>query len=94
MVNYYAVYHVGRLDARQKLDQVLLSVGNKCQLLEKTETTAVRNVMLEEHGRFCLFVDCLQPLMVSYASYITLPSSQLLLFVHLHTIVCIYRKPF
>jgi len=59
-----SVFGVGRLDARQKLDQVLLSVGNKCQLLENAEVTAVRNVMLEEHGRFCFFVDCLQPLLV------------------------------
>jgi len=54
----------GRLDARQKLEQILLSVGNKCQLLESAEVTAVRTVMLEEHGRFCFFVDCLQPLLV------------------------------
>lgn len=53
----------GRLDARQKLDQILLSVGNKCQLLENAEVTAVRGVMLEEHARFCFFVQCLQPLM-------------------------------
>lgn len=60
----YAVYREGRSDARQKLDQVLLSVGNKCQLLENAEVTAVRSVMLEEHTRFCFFVECLQPLMV------------------------------
>jgi len=58
------VFDEGRLDARQKLDQILLSVGNKYQLLESAEVTAVRNVMLEEHGRFCCFVDCLQPLLV------------------------------
>ena len=60
-----AVPHVGRLDARQKLDQILLSVSSKCQLLENSEMTAVRNVMLEEHARFCFFVECLQPLMVN-----------------------------
>jgi len=52
------------LDARQKLDQILLSVGNKCQLLENAEVTAVRCVMLEEHARFCFFVECMKPLMV------------------------------
>jgi len=60
----YAAFDVGRLDVRQKLDQILLSLGNKCQLLENAEVTAVRSVMLEEHSRFCFFVECLQPLMV------------------------------
>jgi len=58
------VYGAGRLEARQKLDQITLSVSNKCELLENAEMTAVRTVMLEEHARFCFFVECLQPLMV------------------------------
>ena len=58
---------LGRLDARQKLDQILLSVSNKCQLLENAEMTAVRCVMLEEHARFCIFVDCMKPLMACVA---------------------------
>jgi len=60
----HSVCDAGRLDARQKLDQILLSVGNKCQLLENAEVTAVRSIMLEEHARFCFFVQSLQPLMV------------------------------
>ena len=60
----FIVCCVGRLDARQKLDQILLSVSNKCQLLENAEMTAVRSVMLEEHARFCFFVECMKPLMV------------------------------
>jgi len=55
---------IGRLDARQKLDQIVLSVSNKCQLLENAELTAVRCVMLDEHARFCFFVDAMKPLMV------------------------------
>ena len=66
------MFDVGRVDARQKLDQIQLSVGNKCQLLENAEVTAVRNVMLEEHGRFCFFVECLQPLMVRCTGHLVI----------------------
>jgi len=61
---------VGRLDARQKLDQIVLSVSNKCQLLENAEVTAVRCVMLEDHARFCFFVDCMKPLMVCVTNWL------------------------
>jgi len=61
---------VGRLDARQKLDQIVLSVSNKCQLLENAEVTAVRCVMLEDHARFCFFVDCMKPLLVCVTNWL------------------------
>eukprot|EP00079_Xenopus_tropicalis_P039541 XP_017953312.1 PREDICTED: MTSS1-like protein [Xenopus tropicalis] len=56
----------GKDDARVQLDSVLQDVNDKYLLLEETEKKAVYRALVEERGRFCMFVSFLKPVLVSY----------------------------
>ncbi|XP_021359521.1 metastasis suppressor protein 1-like isoform X4 [Mizuhopecten yessoensis] len=51
----------GKNDMQIKLDSAMQDVNDKYLLLEETEKTAVRNALIEERGRFCIFIGCLRP---------------------------------
>ena len=50
---------------QNKLDSALSDVNDKYILLEETEKNAVRQALIEERSRFCLFISCLKPVVVS-----------------------------
>lgn len=51
----------GKSDMQNKLDHAMKEVTDKYMLLEEAEKTAVRTALIEERGRFCLFISCLRP---------------------------------
>ncbi|XP_033754842.1 protein MTSS 1-like isoform X3 [Pecten maximus] len=51
----------GKSDMQIKLDSAMQDVNDKYLLLEETEKNAVRTALIEERGRFCLFISCLRP---------------------------------
>ncbi|XP_063169258.1 protein MTSS 2 isoform X2 [Candoia aspera] len=51
----------GKGDLQPQLDSALQDVNDMHLLLEETEKQAVRKALIEERGRFCTFVRCLQP---------------------------------
>ncbi|XP_053309170.1 protein MTSS 2-like isoform X2 [Spea bombifrons] len=53
----------GKDDARMQLDSVLQDVNDKYLLLEETEKRAVYRALVEERGRFCVFVSFLKPVL-------------------------------
>ncbi|KAE8576760.1 hypothetical protein XENTR_v10004309 [Xenopus tropicalis] len=53
----------GKDDARVQLDSVLQDVNDKYLLLEETEKKAVYRALVEERGRFCMFVSFLKPVL-------------------------------
>ena len=53
---------------QNKLDSALADVNDKYLLLEETEKNAVRQALIEERSRFCLFISCLKPVVVSKMS--------------------------
>lgn len=53
----------GKDDARMQLDSVLQDVNDKYMLLEETEKRAVYRALVEERGRFCMFVSYLKPVL-------------------------------
>ncbi|XP_066443006.1 protein MTSS 1-like isoform X2 [Eleutherodactylus coqui] len=53
----------GKDDARMQLDSVLQDVNDKYMLLEETEKKAVYRALVEERGRFCMFVSFLKPVL-------------------------------
>ncbi|XP_075033564.1 protein MTSS 1-like isoform X2 [Mixophyes fleayi] len=53
----------GKDDARMQLDSVLQDVSDKYVLLEETEKRAVYRALVEERGRFCMFVSFLKPVL-------------------------------
>ncbi|XP_075427892.1 protein MTSS 1-like isoform X3 [Ascaphus truei] len=53
----------GKDDARMQLDSVLQDVNDKYMLLEETEKRAVYRALVEERGRFCIFVSFLKPVL-------------------------------
>ncbi|XP_063169263.1 protein MTSS 2 isoform X7 [Candoia aspera] len=52
---------LGKGDLQPQLDSALQDVNDMHLLLEETEKQAVRKALIEERGRFCTFVRCLQP---------------------------------
>ena len=40
-------------------------VNDKYMLMEEAEKNAVRTALIEERGRFCLFISCIKPFVVS-----------------------------
>lgn len=48
-----------------RLDSAMADVNDKYLLLEETEKNSVRQALIEERGRFCLFISCLKPVVVS-----------------------------
>nr|AAH70735.1 MGC83723 protein [Xenopus laevis] len=53
----------GKDDARVQLDSALQDVSDKYVLLEETEKKAVYRALVEERGRFCMFVSFLKPVL-------------------------------
>ncbi|XP_063816190.1 protein MTSS 2-like isoform X2 [Pseudophryne corroboree] len=53
----------GKDDARMQLDSVLQDVNDKYILLEETEKRAVYRALVEERGRFCMFISFLKPVL-------------------------------
>jgi hypothetical protein len=49
---------------QNKLDHAMKEVTDKYMILEEAEKTAVRTALIEERGRFCLFISCLRPFVV------------------------------
>lgn len=48
-----------------KLDHAMKDVTDKYMMLEEAEKSAVRTALIEERSRFCLFISCLRPFVVS-----------------------------
>ncbi|CAL1261101.1 unnamed protein product [Larinioides sclopetarius] len=55
-------------DAKKTLDSAIRDVNNKYHLLEETEKQALRKALIEERSRYCLFVNCLRPVIESELS--------------------------
>lgn len=49
-----------------KLDHAMKDVTDKYMMLEEAEKSAVRTALIEERSRFCLFISCLRPFVVSF----------------------------
>lgn len=62
--------HTGRGNLRPQLDSAMQDVSDLYLLMEETEKQAVRRALLEERGRYCTFINFLQPVVVRniYAS--------------------------
>ncbi|MEQ2174456.1 hypothetical protein GOODEAATRI_008154, partial [Goodea atripinnis] len=57
--------HAGRGNLRPQLDSAMQDVSDLYLLMEETEKQAVRRALLEERGRYCTFINFLQPVVVS-----------------------------
>lgn len=55
----------GRGNLRPQLDSAMQDVSDLYLLMEETEKQAVRRALLEERGRYCTFINMLQPVVVS-----------------------------
>lgn len=55
----------GKSDIQSKLENALQDVNDKYLILEETEKNAVRTALIEERSRFCMFVTCFKPFVVS-----------------------------
>ncbi|KAM5135191.1 protein MTSS 1-like isoform 2-T2 [Mantella aurantiaca] len=53
----------GKDDVRYQLDSALQDMSDKYVLLEETEKRAVSRALVEERGRFCMFVSFLKPVL-------------------------------
>ena len=56
--------HIGRGNLRPQLDSAMQDVSDLYLLMEETEKQAVRRALLEERGRYCTFINLLQPVVV------------------------------
>ena len=52
---------------QMKLDNAMQDINEKYLVFEETEKNAVRRALIEERGRYCLFVGCIRPFVVSIA---------------------------
>lgn len=59
-----ALPHTGRGNLRPQLDSAMQDVSDLYLLMEETEKQAVRRALLEERGRYCTFINMLQPVVV------------------------------
>ena len=55
----------GKTEMQHKLDASMLEVNSKYHQLEETEKNSLRSALIEERSRFCLFITCLKPFVVS-----------------------------
>ncbi|XP_070828525.1 MTSS I-BAR domain containing 2a [Chaetodon trifascialis] len=53
----------GRGNLRPQLDSAMQDVNDLCLLMEETEKQAVCRALLEERGRYCTFINMLQPVL-------------------------------
>lgn len=56
--------NAGRGNLRPQLDSAMQDVSDLYLLMEETEKQAVRRALLEERGRYCTFINMLQPVVV------------------------------
>lgn len=59
-----ALPRTGRGNLRPQLDSAMQDVSDLYLLMEETEKQAVRRALLEERGRYCTFINLLQPVVV------------------------------
>jgi len=50
---------------QSRLDGAMQDVTDKYLILEEQEKRTLRKALIEERGRFCLFVSCMKPFVVS-----------------------------
>ena len=55
----------GKSDMHGRVESALHDVNEKFLMLESTEKTAVRTALVEERSRYCHFISCLKPVIVS-----------------------------
>lgn len=60
----FASPRTGRGNLRPQLDSAMQDVSDLYLLMEETEKQAVRRALLEERGRYCTFINLLQPVVV------------------------------
>jgi len=60
------LYFAGKQDAQCQLQSALQDFNAKRSALETMERNAVKSAFVEERRRFCIFIKCLQPVMVLY----------------------------
>ncbi|WAR13604.1 MTSS1-like protein [Mya arenaria] len=61
----------GKADMQSRLDSAMQDVNDKYLLLEEQEKNSLRNALIEERSRFCLFVSCLKPFVDEEISLLT-----------------------
>ncbi|XP_050397331.1 protein MTSS 2 isoform X2 [Patella vulgata] len=61
----------GKNDMQSKLDHAMHDVNEKYKLLESTEKNALRTALVEERGRFCLFISCIKPFVDNEVALLT-----------------------
>lgn len=61
---------LGKSDIQSRLESALQDVNDKYLVLEETEKNAVRTALIEERSRFCMFVTCFKPFVVSFFSFL------------------------
>ncbi|KAK6185085.1 hypothetical protein SNE40_007400 [Patella caerulea] len=61
----------GKNDMQSKLDHAMHDVNEKYKLLESTEKNALRTALIEERGRFCLFISCIKPFVDNEVALLT-----------------------
>lgn len=74
-----------------KLDFAMQDVNAKYQQLEELEKNSVRTALIEERGRFCLFISCIKPFVVRTRH--SLPSSANLAHTFLSSSLRFYSPP-
>lgn len=75
--DYFFFIIAPKADAKKTLDSAIRDVNSKYHLLEETEKQALRKALIEERSRYCLFVNCLRPVIVSIFKKI----------MHIHSII-------
>ena len=56
---------IGKADMQNRLDNAMHDVNEKFLMLEEAEKNSVRTALIEERSRFCHFITCLKPVVVS-----------------------------
>ena len=55
----------GKSEMQQKLEIATTEVNGKYKKLEEVEKSSLRQALIEERSRFCVFIGCLKPFVVS-----------------------------
>ena len=72
ILRFFQFLAAGKGDIQNRLDNAMQDVTDKYMLLEEAEKNAVRTALIEERSRFCHFVSCLKPVVVSVLCCINL----------------------
>ena len=60
----HVLYFAGKQEAQSQLQSALQDFSTKRSALEAMERNALRSAFVEDRRRFCVFIKCLQPVMV------------------------------